>query len=219
MSKPLCILVGYGAGVGQGTALAFGKAGFRLGLISRNPTKLAEPLRQLTDGGIETAVKAADASDENALASAIGELCANKGTEVLIYNAVAPTFGKPSTLEASQLVNDFRVDVAGALVAAQTVLPSMRAQRQGCILFTGGGWAHYPWDQAASIGIGKAGLRSLGHVLAQELADSGVRIGIISIMGQVEPGTPFDPSVIGHAFLKMYERPSAEHETELLFKG
>ena len=117
------------------------------------------------------------------------------------------------------LVNDFRVDVAGALVAAQTVLPSMRAQRKGCILFTGGGWAHYPWDEAASIGIGKAGLRSLAHVLAQELADSGVRIGIISIMGQVAPATPFDPIAIGQVFLQMYERASSEHETELLFKG
>lgn len=219
MGKPLCIIVGYGAGVGQGIALAFGNAGFRLGLISRNPTKLADPLRQLTDAGIETAEKAADAGDEHALASAIGKLCANEGADVLIYNAVAPTFGKPSTLSATQLVNDFRVDVAGALVAAQTVLPSMRAQRKGCILFTGGGWAHYPWDEAASIGIGKAGLCSLAHVLAQELADSGVRIGIISIMGQVAPATPFDPIAIGQVFLQMYERASSEHETELLFKG
>jgi len=219
MNKPLCIVVGYGAGVGQGIALAFGKAGFRIGLIARNPAKFAEPMQQLAATGIETIVKAADAGDEEALASAIGAISANAEVEVLIYNAVAPTFGKPSILSASQLVNDFRVDVAGALVATQTVLPAMRLRRQGSILFTGGGWAHYPWDDAASIGIGKAGLRSLALVLAQELADSGVRVGIVSIMGQVAPGTPFDPSSIGEAFLKVHERPQSEHETELLFKG
>jgi NADP-dependent 3-hydroxy acid dehydrogenase YdfG len=219
MSKPLCIIVGYGAGVGQGIALAFGKAGFRLGLIARNPTKLAEPLRQLTDAGIEAVLKAADAGDENALTSAISAISADEGADVLVYNAVSATLGKPSTLSASQLVNDFRVDVVGALVAAQTVLPSMRSRRIGCILFTGGGWAHYPWDQVASIGIGKSGLRSLALTFAQELADSGVRVGLISIMGQVAPGTQFDPGSIGQAFLKVYERPPSEHEPELLFKG
>ncbi|MGQ0593520.1 MAG: SDR family NAD(P)-dependent oxidoreductase [Gammaproteobacteria bacterium] len=63
LTKPLCIIVGYGAGVGQGIALAFGQAGFRLGLIARNPAKLAEPLRQLTDAGIEAELIAADAGD------------------------------------------------------------------------------------------------------------------------------------------------------------
>ncbi len=84
MSKPLCIVVGYGAGVGQGIALAFGKAGFRLGLIARNPTKLAEPLRQLTDAGIEAVLKAADAGDENALTSAISAISADEGADVLV---------------------------------------------------------------------------------------------------------------------------------------
>ena len=219
MNKPLCIIVGYGAGVGQGIALAFGKAGFRVGVIARNPTKLVDPLGQLADEGIDVVVKAADAGDESALAAAINAITADEGAEVLVYNAVAPTYGKPSTLSAAQLVNDFRVDVAGALVAAQTVLPFMRARREGCILFTGGGFAHYPWDQAASIGIGKAGLRSLAYVLAQELTDSGVRVGIVSIMGQVAPGTEFDPAAIGQEFLKMVERPASEHETEFLFKG
>ncbi len=219
MSEPLCIIVGYGAGVGQGIALAFGEAGFRLGLIARNPAKLAEPLRQLTDAGIEAVLIAADAGDENALTSAIGAISTDESTDVLVYNAVSPTFGKPSTLSATQLVSDFQVDVVGALVAAQTVLPSMFSRRSGCILFTGGGWAHYPWDQASSIGIGKSGLRNLALTLAQELADSGVRVGMISIMGQVAPGTQFDPGLIGHAFLKVYNQPPSEHEPELLFKG
>lgn len=219
MSKPLCIIVGYGAGVGHGIALAFGKAGFRLGLIARNPTQHAEALRQLTDVGIEAVLEAADARNENALASAINAIAADEGVDVLVYNAVSPTYGKPSTLPATQLVNDFRVDVVGALVAVQTVLPSMRSRHSGCILFTGGGLAHYPLDQAASIGIGKSGLRNLAFTLAQELADSGVRVGIISIMGQVAPGTQFDPSLIGQAFLQVYERSASEHEPELLFKG
>ncbi len=84
MSKPSCIIVGYGPGVGQGIALAFGRAGFRLGLSARNPAKLAEPLRQLTDAGIEAVPIAADAGDENALTSAIGAISADEGTDVLV---------------------------------------------------------------------------------------------------------------------------------------
>ncbi len=35
--KPLCIIIGFGTGVGLGIARAFGQAGFQLGLIARNP--------------------------------------------------------------------------------------------------------------------------------------------------------------------------------------
>jgi NAD(P)-dependent dehydrogenase (short-subunit alcohol dehydrogenase family) len=111
------------------------------------------------------------------------------------------------------------VNVIGALVAAKAVLPAMRSQGQGSLLFTGGGWAHYPWDEASSISIGKAGLRSLTLTLAQELANTGIRVGMLSIMGQVALNTPFAPDRIGAAFLELYRQPTAEFQSETLFHG
>jgi NAD(P)-dependent dehydrogenase (short-subunit alcohol dehydrogenase family) len=218
--KPLCIIVGFGTGVGLGIARAFGNAGFQLGLIVRNPSKYADEIATLSELGIESQIEAADVSDEQALGNAIAKLQQAQGiAEVLIYSAVSPTFGKPTTLTASQLAQDFAVNVVGALVAVQAVLPSMKSSQRGSLLFTGGGWAHYPWDEASSIGIGKAGLRSLALTLAQELSDTNIRVGMVSIMGQVALGTPFDPDRIGDAFLAMHRQPAEGFQPELLFQG
>ncbi|WP_404790425.1 SDR family NAD(P)-dependent oxidoreductase [Altericista sp. CCNU0014] len=219
MMKPLCIIVGFGSGVGLGIARAFGNAGFQLGLIARNPSKYADAIASLTEAGINATSVAADVSDERALERAIANIQQQGTVEVLIYNAVSSTFGKPTTLTATQLAQDFAVNAIGALVAAKAVLPAMRSQGRGSLLLTGGGWAHYPWDEASSISIGKAGLRSLTLTLAQELAGTGVRVGMLSIMGQVAPNTPFAPDKIGAAFLDLYQQPTDEFQPETLFHG
>jgi NAD(P)-dependent dehydrogenase (short-subunit alcohol dehydrogenase family) len=87
------------------------------------------------------------------------------------------------------------------------------------ILFTGGDWAHYPWDEAAEIAVGKAGLRSLTLTLAHELAATNIRAGMVSIMGQVAPNTPFDPDRIGEALLELHQQSTADFQPELMFKG
>ena len=138
---------------------------------------------------------------------------------MLVYNALSATFGKPSTLAPETLVTDFRVNVTGALAAVRAVLPGMKTRGHGSILFTGGGWALQPWDEAASPSIGKAGLRSLAFTLAQELHGTGVRVGTVTICGEVAPGTPFDPDKIGEIFLAMHRAPENEFQTEVVFKG
>lgn len=216
----LCIIVGFGSGVGLGIAHAFGKAGFSLGLIARSPQKYADIVKSLKDINIPCEIVAGDAADEASLNSAIATLTQTHGTpDVLVYNVVSGGYGKPTSLISDQLLQDFKSNVAGALIAAKGVLPGMQAQSHGSILFTGGGWAHYPWDGAASMSIGKAGIRSLAMTLAQELQDTPIRIGLVSIMGQVAPGTPFDPEKIGEAFLTMHQKPIESYETEWMFKG
>jgi short-subunit dehydrogenase len=216
----LCIIVGFGTGVGLGIAHAFGKAGFSLGLIARSPQKYADAMQSLKDMNIPCEIVAGDAADEASLNRAIATLTQAHGTpEVLVYNVVSGSYGKPTTLSGDQLLQDFQSNVVGALVAAQAVLPGMQAQNYGSILFTGGGWAHYPWDGAASMSIGKAGIRSLAMTLAQELQETPIRVGLVSIMGQVASGTAFDPAKIGEAFLAMHQKPADGYETEWMVKG
>jgi NAD(P)-dependent dehydrogenase (short-subunit alcohol dehydrogenase family) len=220
MSQPLCLIVGFGPGNGLGIARAFGRAGFALALLSRNPAKQAPWQVSLENDGIAARQYSADAANEASLNGAIAK-AENElgGTIVLVYNALSATFGKPSTLATETLVTDFRVNVTGALAAVRAVLPGMKTRGHGSILFTGGGWALQPWDEAASPSIGKAGLRSLAFTLAQELHGTGVRVGTVTICGEVAPGTPFDPDKIGEIFLAMHRAPENEFQTEVVFKG
>jgi len=219
MPKPLCIIVGFGPGNGLALAKAFGREGFQLALLARDPGKHAALTAVLAGENITAKTFAADAGDEDSLALAIAAAERELGaTGVLIYNAIAPTFLKPTQLTADQLVADFRVNVAGALAATLAVLPGMKARGCGTVLFTGGGWALQPWDGAASPSIGKAGIRSLAYTLAQEMAGTGIHVGTVTIAGQIAAGTHFDPDKIAEAYLKLHRQPPGKFETEIIYQ-
>lgn len=217
---PLLTLVGFGPGNGLGIARAFGAAGYRLALLSRTPAKSADALQQLRGSGYQATAFAADAGHSASLEAALSTVGATLGaTDVLIYNALAPSFGPPTTMTPASLSADFAVNVGGALSATLAVLPAMLARKSGVILFTGGGWALYPTVQAASASLGKAALRSLAFTLAEELKPAGIRVGTLTVMGPVAAGTPFDPEKIGQAFLAYAEQSASQFQPELQFTG
>ena len=195
--QPLAAVVGIGPGLGAALARRFAAGSYGVLGLARDPGRLApEP-------GVT--LQRADAADAAALAGAIteGARTANGAIEVLLYNAYRATMAAdgPSSLDPGALVEDFRVNVAGALAAAQAVLPGMLAAGRGTILFTGGGLALDPtgWLAATSLAVGKAGLRSLALSLHAELAPCGVHVGTVTVAGQIQPGTGFDPDRIADA--------------------
>jgi NAD(P)-dependent dehydrogenase (short-subunit alcohol dehydrogenase family) len=146
----VCVIVGAGPGMGLAIARRFGKEGYRLALVSRKADNLVKDIRKL--GDLTAHGFPADASDAKALAGAfenIRNLLA--APDVLVYNAAAIEAGKPSELTAETMLQNFRVNVVGALLSAQAVIPHMKAQRRGTILFTGGGLALNPHPSYASL--------------------------------------------------------------------
>ncbi len=122
-------------------------------------------------------------------------------------------------MDPAILTHDFAVNVAGALVAARTVLPGMRQRGAGTLLFTGGGWAIYPDLAFASMGVSKGALRTLVTLLAQELKGTGIRVGTLTVMGTVQPGSAFDPDAIGRAYLDLYRQPTDGFPVEIQYRG
>ena len=220
----VAVVVGIGPGLGLALARRFTAAagggsdggGYAVLGLAREPAKLG------SEPGI--VLRAADAANPDALAAAIGDGARALGgpPEVLIYNAYRSTMAEgPSSLEPEALAADFRVNVAGALAAARAVLPGMLAAGRGTILFTGGGLALDPtgWLAAASLAIGKAGLRSLAQTLHAELAPRGVHVGTVTVAGQIKPGTAFDPDRIADAFWSLHTDAPGAFRAELIVRG
>jgi NAD(P)-dependent dehydrogenase (short-subunit alcohol dehydrogenase family) len=212
VSRPICAIVGFGAGLGAAVARRFVAGGFDVLGLTRDPSRHAA----LAGAGITLGT--ADAANPASLASALPA-----DTQVLIYNAYAATMASPgpSALTPAAVVDDFAVNVAGALAATLAVLPGMRAAGRGTILFTGGGLALDPtgWLPAASLAIGKAGLRSLAQTLHAELAPSGIHAGTVTIAGMVAAGTAFDPDRIAEAFWALHQDAPGAFRAETIFKG
>jgi short-subunit dehydrogenase len=217
--KPLCTIVGAGRGVSLAVAQTFGRSGFDVALIARQISKLETLCNSLRDEGIKSLAVAGDAGEEASLQDAIGRVHAESGmTEVLIYNAAAIHQATPTKLTLSRLRRDFQVNVGGALIAVQAVVPAMRNAGRGTILLTGGGLALNPAAAVSSLSIGKAALRSLAFSLFQELQPDGIHAATVTICGMVQEGTHFGPDKIAAEFLKLHRQNATDWTPEIVYR-
>ena len=199
--------------MGLAIARRFGAEGFHVVLMARRQESLDCLVSTLHSEEISASSLLVDVSDAASISTAFSSLQDTIGIpDVLVYNAATAPPGVPSALEASSLNGSFSVNVTGALLCAQQVLPAMRARNSGTILFTGGGLALSPYPQMTALSIGKAALRSLALCLAGELTDTQVVARTVTICGFVKPGTHFDPDKIAETFWKAHSQPDGEPE-------
>lgn len=219
VSKPLCTLVGAGPGVSMAVARQFGSAGYRVALVARNADSVSRFAGELQSGGIEGHGFPGDAGDELSLRKAFDDIHASLGpTEVLVYNAFVFHHANPSVLSPVQLVDDFQVNVVGALISAQIVMNHMKVLSRGTMLFTGGGLALEPQAGASSLAIGKAGIRNLAFSLHEELTPSHIHVATVTICGDVREGTRFSPSNIAECFFRLHQQPEGQWDREFVYE-
>jgi NAD(P)-dependent dehydrogenase (short-subunit alcohol dehydrogenase family) len=202
-NQRVALIIGMGPGLSAALAARFAEGGFTVAGFARSPDKSAELAASMAASGQHLVLRGVDASDFSGLASAVAEVEAEVGPiEVLIYNAYRATIGLPSEVSVDEVVADFRVNVAGALAAVQAVLPAMHQRGRGSILLTGGGLALDPtgWLPAASLAIGKAGIRNLTQTLHKELSGTGICVSTVTITGQIAPQTAFAPDLIAEVY-------------------
>lgn len=214
---PIAIIIGAGPGLGLALAEKFGQKGFAIALLARSEDNLEAFAKTLHEQGISASAHAVDISDFTALRQTLRAIAQKDTVEVVIYNAVKKQFNSPLQLDVEEMVDAYRMDVAGALLSVQTILPFMQENEEGTFLFTGGGAALHPWMQAPTISIAKAGIRSLAFMLAEELKESPIKVGTITIFGTIKEGTAFDPHKIADAYYQHYQQ--GVSEVEVQFKG
>ncbi len=203
--KQTIVIVGAGKGIGNHVAKKFGSHDFRVVLMARNAIRLQGYVDEFTGQQIECYGIVADALNPSSLTQAFSNVMKQFGKiDVLVYNAAILTAGRPSTLTSQDLMEHYQVDVASALHCAKLVISQQN--HDGTILFTGGGLAIHPMADFTCISIDKAALRALAYALHEELQDLGIYVGIVTITGNVEEGTHFDPSLIADIYWQMYEK-------------
>ncbi len=219
--KGVCVVVGAGPGIGQAVARRFGRAGYAIGLVARRKESLDGFVGGLADAGITAQAFPADAEHAPSLVDALMKAHNELGpVDVLVYNAAVLKRGSPFDIGVEQLVREFRVNVGGALVCAQQVVPVMKALRAGTLLFTGGGLALDPWPAMASLAVGKAGIKNLAISLHKDLKEHGIRVATVTVDGLVKPGAgALDPAAIADVFFALHEQPATSGEVERVIRS
>ncbi|MBN2971768.1 SDR family NAD(P)-dependent oxidoreductase [Roseomonas aeriglobus] len=179
---PGLIIVGPGKHFGAELVRRFVAAGFRVGVVARRESSLAE-LR--TDVGHDLLTLAADVTDTGAFEQALAELAGRLGrVDGLIYNPKASFKAAALSTDATDLGHAMAVNVTGAMVAIQTLLPWLEPRR-GSVVLTGGGYKDEPDPDKLALSLGKANLHALYKALNQPLQRRGVTLKTVIIDGAV----------------------------------
>ncbi|MQY39995.1 Oxidoreductase UcpA [Streptomyces sp. RB17] len=211
------VIVGVGPGIGLAIAHTFANAGHPVAMLARDEAKLGAYAARFASAGQEVRGYAADAGDPDDLRAAIHRAITELGApDVLVYNAGVRRRDSPLGGDDQDWAEVTAVNVLGARVAADTVLPELRDGR-GSLLFTGGGYALSPSGEYASLSVGKAALRAYVHVLHDQLAGTGVHATSVTITRDIGGGDPrFDPAVLAQAYLDLHNQPASAWQHELM---
>lgn len=219
MANKLITIVGMGKGISLAIAYRFGREGYSVAMISRTEAFLKKHQKKLTQNGLNAHYFVGNAGNESSLQSAFDQIKSDMGdTDVLVYNAAILNSTTPSELTFNDLVDEFKVNVAGALVAVHAVVPSMKANKKGTIILTGGGLSIHPLKDYASLAIGKAGIKSLTQTLAQEYEPDGIHVATVTVCGWVKPeDKKYSPTAIAEQYWKLHIQPSGHFQKEIVY--
>ncbi len=217
MTRPLCIVVGCGPGLGVALVRRFHRGGFRVAAMSRDERRCRELIAAVASPS-EVGAFAADAADPAGLRSALDKAArwGSANPEVVIYNAAAMVESRTSTLGPA-LFDDLKITVGGAVTLATFAAEAMKRAGRGTILLTGGGLSLEPHPAWTALGMGKAALRNYAIALHRELRESGVLVCIVTVCGIIKAGTDFDPDRIAEVYWQAHGAAPGAWQEEIVY--
>jgi NAD(P)-dependent dehydrogenase (short-subunit alcohol dehydrogenase family) len=208
------VVIGAGPGIGAAVARRCSQPHDRVTLLARDPEKLRPLAEELTGSGRTVEVLGADVADESALHAALDRIETSGIPDLVVYNAALVRRDRPGELSYDEHAYAWAVDVVGAVTVASRLLPLMAVRGTGSFLLTGG------LPQAApdwtSLSLGKAGLRALASLLAEEYTDRGVHVAIVVVAGAVATGTSLDPDLVAREYLRLHQQPPDAWEHDVI---
>jgi NAD(P)-dependent dehydrogenase (short-subunit alcohol dehydrogenase family) len=189
MSKTVAVF-GVGPGMGRSVARRFGREGFQVALVARNPTRLDTITGELAADGIKAAWFAGDIADRDTLPGMIDAITTRFGPiDVLEYAPSGLDLLNAATAvrDADAASFEFPLDLLlrTPVTLIHEVLPGMLERGDGAVLFGLPVTASVPVPPYGNLATAAAAARHYLHTLHTDLADTGVYAGLLQISGPV----------------------------------
>ncbi|TRZ69604.1 MAG: SDR family NAD(P)-dependent oxidoreductase [Bacteroidetes bacterium] len=134
LKDKVVLVTGASVGIGEAVALAFGREGAKVVLVSRRKEKLDAVASHLQDAFVIEA----DLEDSSAAVRMIGETVERYGRlDILINNAACIIVVPSEEVQREDLLKAFRTNLVAPVVAAQCALKYFRKQGNGHIINIG----------------------------------------------------------------------------------
>ena len=186
--KQVLIITGGSSGIGKAAAELFAKKGFVVYELSRSG--------KTTDGICHLNC---DVTDEEQVKNAVNHVVEEEGrVDVLISNAGYGISGAIEFTRTEDAKRQFDVNFFGALNVVKAVLPAMRSQKKGRIVFTSSVAAVLSIPYQSFYSASKSAINALALALRNEVSEFGITVTAL-MPGDVSTGftAARDKSVAG----------------------
>jgi short-subunit dehydrogenase len=174
------IITGGSEGVGAAAARLFADAGANLMLVARtrkNLEAVADELRDRT----RVEIFAMDVTDADACVDVFKKAAFEFGQiDVLVNNAGYHARGNVEDVDAAKLAKIVDVNLRAPIILSRIAIPYLKEKGSGVIINVGSMAGRTPVPGSTTYAAAKAGLRSFSLALAEELRDSGLKVGLVS---------------------------------------
>lgn len=165
----IAIVTGASSGIGYEVSAQLLARGYKVYGISR---------REVAPEGV-TAL-CADVSDEAAVRAAVSEVARREGRiDLLCANAGMGISGPVEFASPAATHKIMNVNFFGQVYAAQAVLPYMREQKSGTIVFTSSVAAPIAIPYQSFYSASKSAINSVALALRNEVRDYGIRVSVV----------------------------------------
>lgn len=187
--KPVCLVLGAGAGIGGNVAKKFSKEGFHLCICRRTDEKgLNNLVKNIEDNGGSATGFLIDIIKDNVIEDLIENIETNIGPiDVVVYNLGAQAGMKllhETTLKEFEW--GWKVANLGLFRLAKSICPIMEKRKKGTILVTSATAAMRGNKNQHSHASAMGGRRMLCQSLNAEFSEKGIHIAHIVIDGMVD---------------------------------
>jgi NAD(P)-dependent dehydrogenase (short-subunit alcohol dehydrogenase family) len=174
------LITGTSKGIGFETALAFGRAGYRVHATMRKPSQSPALADVAAKEKLAISISTIDVDDDESVRDGIATIQSEHGPiDVLVNNAGVERAG---SIE-EQSIDDFRATMEtnyfGTLRCIKSVVPQMRQRRAGAIINISSVAGSFTQPPMAAYCASKWALEALSESLACEMKAFGVRVVLV----------------------------------------
>ena len=182
LSGKVALVTGGSRGIGKATCLALANAGAAIAFTYREQRETAEMVaQQIREKGGQAMVMQMEVCDRQSVRGCINQIETTWGGLDILVNCAGvnkPTDFDQITDEDWDLI--LSVNLKGPFICIQEALPLLRRRGGGSIINMGSVSGQYGGPRTAHYAASKAGLISLGQVVARFVAQDNIRCNTIA---------------------------------------
>lgn len=179
----VALVTGAGSGIGKAAALALGKAGAMVVVMSRTAEEVEKTAREIELAGGQAKAMTADTSDDAAMKELVGKLVDQFGRlDIVVANAGINGMWAPiDDLKPDEWDKTISVNLRGTYLTVHHTVPHLKKAGGGSIIIVSSinGTRTFTNPGATAYSVTKAGQVAMAQQLAVELGEHRIRVNAI----------------------------------------